>query len=1774
MFSRTMSRVIKISVLLIVLFASSAHALTIYNLANKNEFDDLCSGTTSKSGGNPKLYTCNGRFTANDADIRMSSGDTLYAISGYDVSNSSIDHHSGSVTLTSSNRGGPSSTFNNVFLKGDINVYNGISFTDSIAEGFVKTNSYESIVISNTANGYSTTVEGDVEGYSNIDISSSTVNGYVKGVGSGTVLIQSSSTIADYVEAKDGKVDVNSSTVQGDVNTIGWVEVIIRNSATVNGSVDSKGTVEVLSLGSVGGDASAAGNLSINNATVQGSIRSGNGHLISVSNNGSVQGNVDAGATITIQDSNVVGDVSNRGGNPITIQSDSSIGGNVDAGTAIIIQDSNVIGDVSNRGGNPITIQSDSSIGGNVDAGTAIIIQDSDVVGDVSNRGDNPVKIQSDSSIDGNIDSQGVLIIEGSEVQGNISSANSNIELDDGAEIHGNATAASNNWATIYFKDYDDSDRSIVHGTCLYRTDPEGACGPVDPPINQNPQFEFGTLTKDDCSIIEPDPTDPSDRQRVSCTLDFDNTYATVPLVFVMPTIDASLSVKNSNNNGGTTELPSTASVTATTKDTATIIQEIAPSSSRNNNGRIYLDDPMLSNEDLNPLNIDYFVIQEGVISLGNGKGRIVAGLVSTQKAASQVNDERDNADLIKFEDYGLSAFTNTPGVLVQPQTKVNGSSAWFTGMARGVNTERFYLALEKSEVINNNDISEPEKVAFVAGEGSGITQGARFFLGSGETRVTTTLNEKVISPIEIGCEESTSISEANFDAPPILIANKNSRSGNNGGWVRRCHVTEDEVFFIVEEDMDKDSERSHIAEDVGFFMFDRPNELGVCDGFNNKSPAQTWQRIDGTLGTFKANSTSSVVGSFKDGSQRYIGFDQSAVTDNTNGACDGVECHGLEDLMVPKELLEDIPDNLEESITVNSGESITLPITSGGSILYEYQELKVNDGGVVTIEAGKYKIGKITINGTGEVSVKVGDTVTIFTNDFKLNKDANFGIPIESWTDDNPNLFADTYLRVNVLEQAGSNVVLNTASVFVGLLYSEQDVKLNSGSRVYGAISAKSIQMNGDSLIHAETSCILPSDSYEIELSPALDTGLMCGADDYLPNFTIYTKSNDEYEKLAGEINIGSDFDIVATVGTIVGSKFVSDTAGEFSFRIEVNTPGNVDIDTKYQFAATLDDDTDQQKVGDFKFVPFEFSVPDQSVYAGQVVTDVTATVAACDENNAPLVVDYSGTPSVSAILEKPTKADNDSSNLINYAPTFSNGTSIANFSIDESGQFTATLTGGEYDCTGLIGCPVDGQLSLTGSFNIDSRPWKIAICDVSGVVGDKLNPASTKEYGSYFIPSGEEFEVIVKPILHPDYYGSGSVPSDECDFTTTNYYYVADNNSAPLNVSFDVEFPVAGNIRNLANQENRDYYTTYSFQQSDISNGAMQKTLTFSWNEVGTISMFTNANYLGQSIEEDDQVIGRFYPKYFSVTGVNTWDYPGFRSSEQSYAYMNQPFEGGEFKVIALNANEDDVVNYARFPSVDDLNADFSLYEPNDTDYDGRFFSPEFSGTWREESGSSIGTFSFSDSAPSTTCSDELCWSKASVGSSYEDGPLNQGGDVTSISLTAEGVSNSDPIAYIDDESRKLSTQPELLFGRIQLDSIGGNTEEELTIPLRVEFWNGSRFIVNTDDDFTNITGSESDEVVIWSEGGAITTTVTLDDGGDVSNGQSRNITAEQAPGAVIREQVQLWQDMTDTPWLRYNWNSELSGEEDPSTVVTFGIYKGNDRVIYRGESGLTGQ
>ncbi|WP_226422104.1 DUF6701 domain-containing protein [Vibrio sp. E14] len=328
----------------------------------------------------------------------------------------------------------------------------------------------------------------------------------------------------------------------------------------------------------------------------------------------------------------------------------------------------------------------------------------------------------------------------------------------------------------------------------------------------------------------------------------------------------------------------------------------------------------------------------------------------------------------------------------------------------------------------------------------------------------------------------------------------------------------------------------------------------------------------------------------------------------------------------------------------------------------------------------------------------------------------------------------------------------------------------------------------------------------------------------------------------------------------------------------------------------------------------------------------------------------------------------------------------------------------------------------------------------------------------------------------------------------------------------------------------------------------------------------------YLGSKafvIEPAKGVIGRFYPKYFKVYPDESvdWDYP----NAQSFAYMNQPFGVSKFYVEALNAGKGALTNYTYFD--DSLLAKFNLYENGA--YTSRFSSVKtYSGTWKESSGKSLAD-SRSVGIYTGSSSDGLFVAKGN-GAHYPDGPFNlfeQGKD-TLISITGSSASK-DPVTVIESDS-VLAPQPDIRFGRVDLDDVGGNQGTTLHVPLRVEYWNGSRFIANPDDNQTDVKGVTAAETHIWPTGtDADPKAVTLGAGGEVSSGSSRSVTATQAE--PYRQQTRVWLDLDDSenglPWLKYDWDNDGS-EENPSSVVTFGIHRGNDRVIYRGEPGLTGQ
>ncbi|WP_347230279.1 DUF6701 domain-containing protein, partial [Vibrio crassostreae] len=822
-----------------------------------------------------------------------------------------------------------------------------------------------------------------------------------------------------------------------------------------------------------------------------------------------------------------------------------------------------------------------------------------------------------------------------------------------------------------------------------------------------------------------------------------------------------------------------------------------------------------------------------------------------------------------------------------------------------------------------------------------------------------------------------------------------------------------------------------------------------------------------------------------------------------------------------------------------------------------------------------------LDINNAGRVIIPDGEKVIIHIGKVNLsNNDSFFGEE------------GDGQLVVFIHALQNSTVNFANRSEFRGLLYSEVDVIMSNQSTVYGAVTAKAISLrNTSKIIATDNHCFQPSDDYEIDISPATDLALMCGDDS--PQFTINTSNNGVAGSLGVTVSITPDadeFDVSVLQGQGSGTypNYVSNDDGELTLKVVAKDTANIDFDTGYKLTATLVDDSGKEVESQFKFVPFKFSLVDGDsptnrldVIAGQATPTVTK-VLACDLGDSIVVAEnYVGEAEKQVtITHELDNSWNGSDGTLTYLPEFKKGSAATDLAISESGLFNVTLKDSSFDCTGFAGCPDDGSYDLEGSFSIYSRPWQFAICTDNNSDGNSSS-------GSAFVAAGEAFDVYARPIKYTNSY---SVCGDD-NLLTYNYF----KSTASVEVTTTLDTPL---ITVYPDAKLGDLTPETQLIKQISSNDQSNKGYKFEslkYSEVGSFNFVATetGSFYGSILGGFSGIksIGRFYPKYFKVyldetvfpPLVTDWLYP----SSQNFTYMNQPFGVDEFYVEALNENRDSVKNYVYFHS--DLQADLVLDQIDSNGlFSGRFVAanqltgswPGKAGTARLVNGKSVGKFSHSIGS---TCSSSLCWSKKIAAQKYEDGPfnLNEVGQDTSISIAApiSTGSNEDPIAFFNLDDQRLDVQPDIRFGRIDLDDVGGNSGSTIAIPLRAEYWNGSRFVLNEDDNATNVEASTSASDVVWSEDGGVTTTVTFDNGGQVSGGESRNLTASQGDDVSIREQVQLWQNMDDIPWLRYDWDSdkvsdEVNGEQDPSTVVTFGIYRGNDRVIYRGESGLTGQ
>jgi hypothetical protein len=156
---------------------------------------------------------------------------------------------------------------------------------------------------------------------------------------------------------------------------------------------------------------------------------------------------------------------------------------------------------------------------------------------------------------------------------------------------------------------------------------------------------------------------------------------------------------------------------------------------------------------------------------------------------------------------------------------------------------------------------------------------------------------------------------------------------------------------------------------------------------------------------------------------------------------------------------------------------------------------------------------------------------------------------------------------------------------------------------------------------------------------------------------------------------------------------------------------------------------------------------------------------------------------------------------------------------------------------------------------------------------------------------------------------------------------------------------------------------------------------------------------------------------------------------------------------------------------------------------------------------------------------------------------------------------VEDDDGVTSIPATFEILPSAIELKYGRWVIDSAFGPETQNLTIPMRTEFWNGSSFVTNTSDHCSTYDASN------------ITLSPSLSDGSTSANGSGMLISGKvpigsqislSAPGINNTGTVGI--EFFVDSWLQYDWdNDPLTADTNPSSIASFGQHRGHDRIIY---------
>ncbi|WP_040521920.1 DUF6701 domain-containing protein [Aliiglaciecola lipolytica] len=173
-------------------------------------------------------------------------------------------------------------------------------------------------------------------------------------------------------------------------------------------------------------------------------------------------------------------------------------------------------------------------------------------------------------------------------------------------------------------------------------------------------------------------------------------------------------------------------------------------------------------------------------------------------------------------------------------------------------------------------------------------------------------------------------------------------------------------------------------------------------------------------------------------------------------------------------------------------------------------------------------------------------------------------------------------------------------------------------------------------------------------------------------------------------------------------------------------------------------------------------------------------------------------------------------------------------------------------------------------------------------------------------------------------------------------------------------------------------------------------------------------------------------------------------------------------------------------------------------------------------------------------------------------------------------------DSVAGLDDTNNLITltniSGTEYRWGRVTIDNGFGPETENLLLAVSTEYYNGSAFIRNTADTCTALTltannfsvtdanNESSSAISVMTSNFGVTSGKTLSfEGIGVANVDKSVMGEYRIELLPVGDNTITWDD-----YLQYDWNGDDSGIGNPSAIVTFGQFRGNDRIIHWRETG----